>query len=80
MALKQWSACTLILCLGLAGASAVATFARAVGNPQTPPQVQFVTAEELKESLPGTSQSPSSMFARAAISGTAKARSRAPFT
>jgi rhodanese-related sulfurtransferase len=51
MALKQWSACTLILCLGLAGASAVATFARAVGNPQTPPQVQFVTAEELKGKL-----------------------------
>ena len=51
MAFKQWSACTLILCLGLASANAVATLARPVDNPQTPPQVQFVTAEELKAKL-----------------------------
>ncbi len=51
MAFKQWSACTLTLCLGLANASAVATLARPVVNPQTPPQVQFVTAEELKGKL-----------------------------
>ena len=51
MAFKQWSTCTVILCLGLASASAVATLARPVVNPQTPPQVQFVTAEELKGKL-----------------------------
>ena len=51
MAFKQWSTCTLILCLGLASASAFATFAQPVVNPQTPPQVQFVTAEELKAKL-----------------------------
>jgi len=48
MAFKQCSACTLILCLALASAGAVATLARPIVNPQTPPQVQFVTAEELK--------------------------------
>jgi rhodanese-related sulfurtransferase len=51
MAFKQWSARTLILCLGLASANVVATLARTVDNPQTPPQVQFVTAEELKGKL-----------------------------
>jgi rhodanese-related sulfurtransferase len=51
MAFKQWSACTLILWLGLASAGAVATLASPVVNPQTPPQVQFVTAEELKGKL-----------------------------
>ena len=51
MAFKQSLACILILCLGLASASAFATFAQPVVNPQTPPQVQFVTAQELKAKL-----------------------------
>ena len=51
MVFKQWSAGILVLCLGLASVSAVATLARPVVNPQTPPQVQFVTAEELKGKL-----------------------------
>jgi rhodanese-related sulfurtransferase len=53
MAFKQWSACILILCLGLASAGAFAALAHPVVNPQTPPQVQFVTAEELKAKLAG---------------------------
>ena len=51
MAFKHWSACILIFCLGLASASAFATFAQPVANPQTAPEVQFVTAEELKAKL-----------------------------
>ena len=51
MAFKQWSACILNLCLGLASASAFATFAEPVVNSQMSPQVLFVTAEELKAKL-----------------------------
>jgi rhodanese-related sulfurtransferase len=51
MVFKHWSACILILCLALAGASAYSTLAQPVGDAQTPPQVQFVTAEELKAKL-----------------------------
>jgi len=51
MAFKHWSACILILCLALAGAGAYSTLAQPVGTAQTPPQVQFVTAEELKAKL-----------------------------
>ena len=51
MAFKQWSACILVICLGLASAGTFVTLAQPVVNPQTPPQVQFVTAEELKAKL-----------------------------
>jgi len=51
MAFKQWSPCILILCLGLANASAFAALAQPVDNPQTNPQVQFMTPEELKAKL-----------------------------
>lgn len=51
MAYKQWSACILILSLALAGTTAFTTFAHPIVNPQTQPQVQFVTAEELKAKL-----------------------------
>jgi rhodanese-related sulfurtransferase len=51
MAFKQWSACMFILCLGLAGAGVFAISARPAVSPQTPPQVQFLTAEELKTKL-----------------------------
>lgn len=50
MTCKPWSMCSLILCLGLAGAKP-AVFAHLTLNPQTVPQVQFVTAEELKTKL-----------------------------
>jgi rhodanese-related sulfurtransferase len=51
MVFKQWSACTLILCLGLASAGTFTTVAHPIVNPQTAPQVQFVTAEELKAKI-----------------------------
>ena len=51
MVFKQWSVCTLILCLGLAVANLFATFAQPVINPQTSPEVKFVTADELKAKL-----------------------------
>jgi rhodanese-related sulfurtransferase len=37
--------------VGLSSAGAFATLAQPLINPQTPPQVQFVTAEELKSKL-----------------------------
>jgi rhodanese-related sulfurtransferase len=51
MVFKQWSACILLLCLGLASSNAFATVSLPVVNPQSPPQIQFVTAEELKAKL-----------------------------
>jgi len=51
MVFKQWSACILVLCLGLASSNAFATLSLPVVNPQSPPQIQFVTAEELKAKL-----------------------------
>jgi rhodanese-related sulfurtransferase len=51
MVFKQWSACLFVLCLVLAGARAFATPPQPLVNPQTPAQVQFVTAEELKGKL-----------------------------
>jgi len=49
MTFKPWTVCGLILlCSGLAGSRA---FAQSLQNPQTPPPVQFVTAEELKAKL-----------------------------
>jgi len=51
MVFKQWSACLFVLCLVLAGARAFATPPQPLVNPQTPAQVQFVTAEELKAKL-----------------------------
>ena len=51
MAFKQWSVCILVLCLGLANASAFAALAQPAINPQTPSQVQFMTADELKAKL-----------------------------
>ena len=52
MTFKQWSACFLLLCFGLAGVGVITTaFAQPVVSPQTAPQVQFVSAEELKTML-----------------------------
>jgi rhodanese-related sulfurtransferase len=51
MTFKQWSASTLILCLGVACAGAFAVLAQPVLDSQTAPPVQFVSAEELKAKL-----------------------------
>ena len=48
MTFKQTSAWAFIICLALTAAGAVAAFAQ---QPQTAPQVQFLTAEELKAKL-----------------------------
>src|SRR6185295_4987211 len=51
MVFKQRSVFPLMFCLGLAVANVFATFAQPVVNPQTPPEVKFVTADELKAKL-----------------------------
>ena len=54
MSFRQSVPFTFILCvagLSFAGTVAVAAFAQPVVNPQTAPQVQFVTADELKAVL-----------------------------
>jgi len=51
MAFKQWTVCLLVLCLGPASAHAFSTPPQPLINPETPAQVQFVTAEELKAKL-----------------------------
>lgn len=51
MAFKQLSTLALVLFLGVAGAGSLAAMRQPVANPQTVPQVQFVTAEELKAKL-----------------------------
>ena len=48
MTFKQTSACAFIIFLALSAAAAATVLARAAIEPQTPPQVQFLTAEELK--------------------------------
>jgi rhodanese-related sulfurtransferase len=52
MAIKQSRVFTFFLCLVLPAAAAFAAFAHPLVDPQaTPPQVQFLTADELKAKL-----------------------------
>ena len=51
MAIKQSRTVTFILGLGLAAAAALAVFAQPLVSPQATPQVQFLTAAELKAKL-----------------------------
>jgi len=51
MVIKQRRLFRFILCLTLAAATAFAAFPQPLGSPQAAPQVQFLTADELKAKL-----------------------------
>ncbi|HEV7747749.1 MAG TPA: rhodanese-like domain-containing protein [Pyrinomonadaceae bacterium] len=51
MVIKRSGAFTFVLCLGLATVAAFAVFAQPLVSPQAAPQVQFLTAAELKAKL-----------------------------
>ncbi len=54
MSFKNWGACAcmfFLICMANPGTGMTAGLARAKGDPQEPPQVEFITAEELKAQI-----------------------------